>query len=171
MLRATPWTGYITVIARVARDLWQHKRTLSFSFTRTQLFTAINSWSHAITITKFWSLYIHFNIWPTKSAITSSIILCFRVQWGDFGETHLVLCLVTLMWLQTLGQWGFGVPLLGFHSNVWQTWVLFSNVHKSDKEIVIEHMGTLRSAPSILIIWPKRKVSYLRVCFGTIVVS
>ena len=37
--------GYITVIARVARDLWQRKQTLSLGFALgLGSFTAINPW-------------------------------------------------------------------------------------------------------------------------------
>ena len=44
---------FITVIARVARDLWQHKQTLSSGFALgLSLFTAINRWPRATTITK-----------------------------------------------------------------------------------------------------------------------
>ena len=44
--------GYITVMARVARDLWQRKRTLSSGYALgLDWFTAINPWPRAITIT------------------------------------------------------------------------------------------------------------------------
>ena len=44
--------GHITVIARVARDLWQRKQTLSSGFALgLGSFTAINPWPRAITIT------------------------------------------------------------------------------------------------------------------------
>ena len=37
--------GYITAIARVAKDLWQRKKTLSLGFTLgLDSFTAINPW-------------------------------------------------------------------------------------------------------------------------------
>ena len=54
-MRATPWTnqmGYITVIARAARDLWQHKQTLSLGYALgLGSLTVINPRPHAITIT------------------------------------------------------------------------------------------------------------------------
>ena len=44
--------GYITVIARVVRDLWQRKQTLSSGFALgLGSFTATNPWPRAITIT------------------------------------------------------------------------------------------------------------------------
>ena len=44
--------GHITVIARVAKDLWQRKQTLSSGFALgLGSFTAINPWSRAVTIT------------------------------------------------------------------------------------------------------------------------
>ena len=44
--------GYNTVIARVARDLWRRKQTLSSGFALgLGPFTAINPWPRAITIT------------------------------------------------------------------------------------------------------------------------
>ena len=52
---AAPWTnqmGYITVIARIARDLWQRKRTLSSGYALgLGSITGINPWPRAITIT------------------------------------------------------------------------------------------------------------------------
>ena len=50
--RWTNQVGHITVIARVARDLWQRKQTLSSgSALGLGSFTAINPWPRAITIT------------------------------------------------------------------------------------------------------------------------
>ena len=44
--------GIYNGIARVARDLWQHKQTLSLGFALgLDSFTAINPWPRAITIT------------------------------------------------------------------------------------------------------------------------
>ena len=44
--------GYITVIARFAKDLWRRKQTLSSGFTfGLGSFTTINPWPRAITIT------------------------------------------------------------------------------------------------------------------------
>ena len=49
--------GYIIVIARVARDLWQRKQTLSSGCALgLGWFTAINPWPRAITITYILSL-------------------------------------------------------------------------------------------------------------------
>ena len=52
--------GHITVIARVARDLWQRKQTLSSgSALGLGSFTAINPWPRAITITyMYWVVFI-----------------------------------------------------------------------------------------------------------------
>ena len=48
----TNQVGYIIVIARVARDLWQRKQTLSSGCALgLGWFTAINPWPRAITIT------------------------------------------------------------------------------------------------------------------------
>ena len=50
--RWTNQVSHITVIARVARDLWQHKQTLSLGFALgLGSFTAINPWPRAMTIT------------------------------------------------------------------------------------------------------------------------
>ena len=71
----TNQVGYIIVIARVARDLWQRKQTLSSGFALgLGWFTAINPWPRAITITYSlpegiqctWFIYSSFRIFSTR---------------------------------------------------------------------------------------------------------